>query len=172
MVSLFPTQQGTHTFTQIQIDGHKNCHDCGKPVPEHAYWQTNARCFQCFLRQPEFVKLHNVEAAITHNRIAVPDPGNTRKRSQWEVKIERRVGGKDKQVAVRQRGKLLEQARRRASKRLTRLYPAMYSLLLAEEREKFGMEMIANRTKNYLADAVSTYVPPETYDPDAATGSP
>lgn len=113
---------------QHAVEGYVLCprpHDPPRLVREEVAWCTGGACLECF--HEEGAKLiHRIELVRKGQRLSVP------KRS----KPDRRKRHRPERNA---RKTLNAKARERARKRLSEIYPALYNVLLAEEREQLGL---------------------------------
>jgi hypothetical protein len=103
----------------VNIEGYRNCVFCDRLTPEAIYLRSNGWCGICITegRHPANLKALRVEGRT----VAVPR--------------RRKYGSRGKPETVRAR----RNAEDAAMRKLKKLYPAVYWILLAEERAKRGL---------------------------------
>lgn len=150
---------------------------CGTPERREVAWKTGGLCSECFrddamnvfaetvLHGPDGMRL----PVVVHRSQRTPDERVQRARSRKAAK---------RKPTARQRRTLIDRAERRAKQRLTKLFPGIYELLLALEREDLGLEgwtierCLTNHRPNHELDMLlrmhgidcSTYPEAAAYD--------
>jgi len=149
------------TPNQPVVDGYVYCNVCDALALVQTAWQTKGRCFECFLQTPEMERIREIEVQEKNRRWAGSLPTKTEARVAKHAAS--REAGKQSPEA-KQRDKARARAADQARKRLTRLYPEMYRVLVNEERHHLGLPPLIDIIQDGLLRTVVTYAEGATYD--------
>lgn len=126
-----------------QIEGYVDCARCGAPELRHVAWQTRGVCFPCFANG-ELARFREVEITQRRARHSI-----RRKGANKRAKTPNR--GPNTQNAK------ADQARAKAQRRLSHLFPEVFDVLYAEERFNAGLAPRPHVEEGHLARAAETY---------------
>lgn len=141
-----------------RVHGYDYC-KCGTLVPTYVFASLGSQCADCF-KNGTFAPVREVMLVNKARTVVVRDPTHRKKR--WPDKTPRTKG-------AAARSNLSGQARRAAHTALSHLYPEMFAVLYAMERQRLGLPLIYNGID--LAKAVETYQREHGYSA-ASTGGP
>lgn len=119
----------------MKIEGYRNCVFCDRLTPEAIYLRSNGWCGICITegRHPANLKALRVDGRT----VAVPRP--------------RKYGSRGRPETIRAR----RNAEDAAMRKLKNLYPAVYWILLGEERAKRGLDPLPLSTRPARGDIVA-----------------
>lgn len=119
----------------MNVFGYSACSRCQTAVLQEIAWKTGGLCSTCFRESPNVREI----IAVTKNRekvrltLSKRTPGDRAQRAR----AKKRARSRDEQ---REKARVSMLASTRAKAALTRAYPEVYEVLLAEERAKLGLE--------------------------------
>jgi hypothetical protein len=136
-----------------RLQGYEVCPGCDSPVVAEISVKTGGRCIDCYLENLGKLKVLEVQ----HLGRRQSAPVVITKRHKRKVKDKR-----------------AEKAKLRALKRMRAIVPALYDVLLAEERVKEGLEpfTVHAMSGNDVLDAQETLAFAEVYDALVEQGVP
>ncbi len=147
---------------QVEIFGYRACQRCNDHVVMEVWVVTGGFCSSCWreLEAPLFAKVD----ALVERRITPIGPSEARRRANRKREDRRR--DKPEHKAHRQ---LRWRVKYAAMRRLRALHPEDYTVLLAEERAKAGLDPwpVSLAVEGHIAsEALMTLREPVTYHPD------
>jgi hypothetical protein len=119
----------------VNVFGYQACSRCTAAVLNEIAWKTDGLCSTCFRDSPNVREI----IAVTKDRekirltLSKRTPGERAQRTR----AKKRARSRDEQ---REKARASALASTRAKAALTRAYPEVYEVLLAEERAKVGLE--------------------------------
>lgn len=150
---LFPIRGAdASNLLDVEIEGYRTCANahCRAMVLDVTAWQTRGVCFDCFVTN-DMSRFREVEIALRADRHKV-DPGAAHRPAV------KRPGGKAKRRSQTENPVKADLARLRALRRMAALFPDVFAILYADERHKAGLQPKPHPKKDYLKNAVETYV--------------
>jgi len=124
--------------TNDAIFGYSVCVKCGEPVLDFVAYKTQSHCAECFrqhaaeILDPIMTVVAGREKIVLRTNISKRRPGVRAQRARARARDR-------KKPEVREHRRVVAGCADRASRKLRRLFPEIYELLLADERQRAGL---------------------------------
>ena len=121
------------------IFGHTLCSECAAPVLDEVARVTGRRCGPCFRADVGGVLRDAVAVGSGGERFRLRVYSSSRPPGERRRRVDARSRAR-KRSSNRERARLVATAERRAKQRLRNIFPALYEVILADERASLGLD--------------------------------